>query len=102
MGLLKADDTDSERMRILGQSGNQEFGSHYQSSFIDSLQQVVLLRPPQAALCGEARRIRGRDPEAPSSLGDEQLEVIHRDPRIHEIRQWRSHLRIEMRSAHAP
>jgi Protein of unknown function (DUF3435) len=85
-------------MRILGQSGNMVFEQHYQDSFIVGLQRVVLARPPQAALCKEARRIRNRDPLAPKNLSDEQREVIAKDPRILELRKERIDLRNEMRS----
>ena len=40
--------TNAERMRILGQSGNQVFERYYQEMFIVGLQQVSLLRPSQA------------------------------------------------------
>lgn len=84
-------------MRILGQSGNQVFERYYQSTFITGLQQVSLLRPPQAALCQAARQIRGRDPNAPTRLRDDQLQAISRDPRIRELRQRRNQLKIEIK-----
>ena len=60
----------SERMRILGQSGDQVFERHYQDDFIGGLQRVVLLRPSQESLLREARKAMNRDPLAPTKLND--------------------------------
>lgn len=79
-------------MRILGQSGNSVFEKHYQSDFIGGLQDVVLLRPSQTALCNEARKNNNRDPLAPKELDDEQLTAICKDPRILKLRQERNDL----------
>jgi hypothetical protein len=89
--------TESERKRVLGQSGNRVFEKYYQSDFIGGLQHVVLLRPSQETLCREARKSR-RDPLAPTDLGDEQLEAIRRNPRIVQLRKERLELRNEIRS----
>ena len=88
----------SERMRILGQSGDKVFEKHYQSDFIGGLQHVVLLRPSQDALLHEARKYRNRDPLAPTELGDDQLKAIRRNPRVLELRGERLKLMHEMRS----
>jgi len=88
----------SERMRILGQSGDQVFERHYQDDFIGGLQRVVLLRPSQESLLREARKARNRDPLAPTKLDDNQLNVISRDPRVLELRGERLELTRKMRS----
>ena len=88
----------SERMRILGQSGDQVFERHYQDDFIGGLQCVVLLRPSQESLLREARKARNRDPLAPTKLDDNQLNVISRDPRVLELRGERLELTRKMRS----
>jgi hypothetical protein len=83
-------------MRILGQSGNTVFEKHYQSSFITGLQEVVLARPSQAALCKEARKIRNRDPLAPKDLNDNQLAAIAKDSRLLDLANERKDLRNEI------
>ena len=89
---------ESERMRILGQSGSGVFEKHYQSDFIGGLQEVVLLRPSQEALLREARKCRNRDPLAPTELDDNQLNAINRNPRVLELRGEKLKLMHEMRS----
>lgn len=70
--------TSQERKRVFGQSGDFIFKKHYQVEFIQQgVQHVVLLRPPQEDFLQRAvRMFRNRDPLAPSSLTDKQLQAI--------------------------
>ena len=90
--------TDQERNRILGHSGTQVFEKHYHDKAIHrDIQSVVLLRPPQEALCRAAAQMnRNRDPLAPSSLTEKQLQTLCRMPRLIQLRKDKDALRRKM------
>src|SRR5271163_1532904 len=92
--------TERERNRILGHEGSAIFEKYYHDICIRrDIQNVVLLRPPQEVICRAAAQMnRHRDPLAPISLPDDQLEAIRDLDQIRILREQRLALTRELRT----